>query len=160
MSLGKQSKDEYYDSIDTLPQWNWSKVHETSNFSYLKKLESYKDVEFENTIKQKNLWTEIYDEFLEEFELSKSFNEIRNKKLRIAKLQLNFINSLDRSILNDIDLEEYELSLITEEKGSLKMRDAITLMEEKMRRDIDIKTISVAKYHTYLKNLSKNGRGN
>ena len=144
-----------YDSIYNLPQWNWNKVMSTGNFQYLKVAESYKNIESDNRYYLTKQWNEIFDEYLEEFGRSEKFLEILSKKKSIASLKNRFIQTGDRILLNFIRIEESELeSLLNDEEG-IDFGKMITIFEEKFKREIGVRDITVYQYHNYVRTFSK-----
>ena len=65
-----------YSSIDDLPQWNWVQIHKTGNLAYIKKLDTYRKLDQDSSSTLEQIWLNIYDEYLEEFGLSKEYKEL------------------------------------------------------------------------------------
>lgn len=148
-----------YSSIDDLPQWNWVQIHKTGNLAYIKKLDSYRKLEKDNSLTLESIWLDIYDEYLEEFGISKSYKEILERKKNIAKLKNQFILTSDRSILNFIKIEELELEA-TFDKTEVQGFESVVVGIEKIQRiKINPKTITVYEYNNYLRTLNEQNNG-
>lgn len=87
-----------YKSIETLPLWNWQKIHETNDLSYLGKSRNIIDV-----------WLKISDEFVDEFGISDAYRAILELQKDIAILNIDMILDDDPSLQTFIDIKEHEL---------------------------------------------------
>jgi hypothetical protein len=148
-----------FKSIDDLPQWNWVQIHKTDNLAYLKKLDSYRKIEKEVTNELQDLWQTIYDEYLEEFGLSKEYIEHLNKKKEIARLKKEYILTGDRNILNLIDIEEAELIDSYTKTESQEFESVVVGIEKMQGIRIDPKKITVYQYNNYIRNLKEKKDG-
>ena len=164
-SLFKKQEELYndsskvYSSIDDLPQWNWSQVHKTGNLAYLKKLNSYRKLEEDNSLVLEQLWLGIYDEYLDEFGLSKEYKEILEKKKEIARLKNEFIMTDNRSLLNFIKIEEIELEATFDKSESMSFESAVVGIEKIQKIRINPKEITVYEFHSYLRTLKEQKDG-
>jgi len=165
MQLFKSSKEplqevcNVYDSIDTLPQWNWIKVHETGNLAYIKILPNYRKLKEENTEELEEFWAKIYDEFIEEFGFSENYIEVLDHKKRIAILKNDFVITDNRFLLNHIRIAENRLKEIEKTAPiGVSFRESIVMIEKEQGIKIDAKKISVADYNSYIKTMNKNGK--
>lgn len=145
-----------YNSIDNLPYWNWQKIHETGNFSYLKKLESYRDIDIDTSKDLEAKWEEIYEEFIEEFGISENYKEMLERKVNICNLKNDYVQSGDRVILNYIKLEE-KLLKDYEVKEEITFREMVNKIEKHQGVILNAKEITVAKFFSYLNTLKKDG---
>ena len=150
---------EVYSSIDDLPQWNWSQVHKTGNLAYIKKLKSYRKLELDNSLVLEQLWLQIYDEYLEEFGLSKEYKEILDRKKHIARMKNEFIMSSDRSLLNFIKIEELELEASFDKSEGMSFESVVNGIEKLQKIPIKIKEITVYEYNNYLRTLKEQKDG-
>jgi len=156
---GLSSQLNTFKSIDDLPQWNWVQIHKTDNLAYLKKLDSYRKIENETSKELNEIWTTIYDEYLEEFGLSKEYLEHLNKKKEITKLKSDYIFTGDRNILNLIDIEESELMDSSTKKETQTFESVVVGLEKIQKVSIDVKKITVYQYNNYLRTLKENKDG-
>ena len=156
---GLSSQLNTFKSIDDLPQWNWVQIHKTDNLAYLKKLDSYRKIENETSKELNEIWTTIYDEYLEEFGLSTEYLEHLNKKKELSMLKNEFILTGDRNLLNLIDIEEAEL-LDSYTKSEATTFESVVIALEKIQKvPIDVKKITVYQYNNYLRTLKENKDG-
>jgi hypothetical protein len=144
------SKD-YFNSIEELPIWNWWKVSETGNLSYLRRDENYNKncYPFEE-------WVFIQNEYLEMFgRTSQHQSFIRLKKKWIDK-KADYLISGDRFNLTELDIIESDLSEVTNTNGNTRKEDTVIFLEQKLGREINTRKISVKKYYDYIDYFSKN----
>lgn len=155
----KLQPEKLFSSIDDLPQWNWSMIHKTGNLSYLKKLDSYRKIEEDNTNVLESIWLNIYDEYLEEFGLSKEYRDILERKKEIARLKNEFIMTDNRSLLNFIKIEEIELEATFDKSESMSFESVVIGIERMQKVSIDVKKITVYEYNNYLRTLKEQKDG-
>jgi hypothetical protein len=148
-----------YSSIDDLPQWNWVQIHKTGNLAYLKKLNSYRKVEKDNSTVLEQVWLSIYDEYLEEFGLSKEYKEILERKKGIARLKNEFIMTNNRSLLNFIKIEELELEASFDKSEVMGFESVVVSLEKIQKIKLNVKDITVYDYNNYLRTLKEQKNG-
>lgn len=160
--LGKKLQLKYwiltgkvYKSIYKLPQWNWNQIHQTNNYGYLIKKTSYLKLELDNSKELKQIWYHIYDEFIEEFGLTKSYLELLEAKKRIAAMQHQYIQTGDRSILNMIEIEEMDMKEQFEKNEGVRFEAIVMAIEKRQSMPIDPKEITVYKFNNYLRTLKE-----
>ncbi len=151
---------EVFNSIDNLPQWNWTMVHKTGNLSYIKRLDTYRKIEDDSSEELEKAWLSIYDEYLEEFGLSKEYKEILERKKDIARMKNEFIMTDNRSLLNFIKIEELELEATFDKSEGMSFESVVNGIEKIQRIPIKIKEITVYEYNNYLRTIkdSKDGK--
>ena len=151
--LEEKSPPKLFSSIDDLPQWNWTMIHKTGNLAYIKQLDSYRKVKEDNSLVLEQLWLSIYDEYLEEFGLSKEYKEILERKKEIARMKNEFIMTDNRSLLNFIKIEELELEASFDKSEGMSFESVVVGLERVQKIHIDIKKITVFEYNNYLRTL-------
>jgi len=158
--LGRSSqRKKTYKSIDDLPQWNWNQIHKTGNLAYLYKLTSYRNIEEIYSEELKELWQGIYDEFLEEFGLSKDYKELLEAKKRIAEMKLKYIQTEDRMFLTLIDIEEVDFKARFEQTEGVRYETVVMAIEKRQGQPIDPKKLTVYKYNNYIRVLKEESHG-
>lgn len=150
---------ELYKSIDDLPQWNWNQVHKTGNYAYLKKLDSYRGVENDFSENLIEAWHLIYDEFIEEFGLSKRYLNLLEARKIIANLQNEYIRTGNRSLLNEIEIEEIDLVNEFESNDEVRFESIVMAIEKRQSMALDPKKITVYKYNNYLRTFKEQQDG-
>ena len=151
--LEEKSQPKLFSSIDDLPQWNWTMIHKTGNLAYIKQLDSYRKVKEDNSLVLEQVWLSIYDEYLEEFGLSKEYKEILERKKEIARMKNEFIMTDNRSLLNFIKIEELELEASFDKSEGMSFESVVIGLERVQKIHIDIKKITVFEYNNYLRTL-------
>lgn len=146
--------EKVYSSIDDLPQWNWEQIHITGNLAYIKQLPTYRNVEIDKSETLQSLWINIYDEFLEEFGLSKQYMDLLESKKNIARMKNEFIMTDNRSLLNLIKIEEMELEASFDKKRGMSFESVVVGIEKIQKIHIKVKEITVYDYNNYLRTLS------
>lgn len=143
-------KKDYYDSIDTLPIWNWWEIAKSSNLNHLRR---------DGDLKRKTDYTEewfiIQDEYLEDFGDKEALRKMLTLKKDWIEQQAKFIIDGDRAALNMANIIAIDMEEENDPSGYMKREDTIILLEEKLGREIDPKIISVRKYNNYITYYSK-----
>ena len=134
--------------------YNWQKIHDTNELKYL----FVKKQEIENNEILVRLWASIYDEYLEEFGISKDYKDILKAKRKIANLQADYIIKGERILLNFINIEKNALeSMYDSTKKGSTFRDSLVHLEKIQGIKINTKEITVADYYNYLRSIKNNG---
>jgi hypothetical protein len=128
-------------------------IHKTGNLAYIKQLDSYRKVKEDNSLVLEQVWLSIYDEYLEEFGLSKEYKEILERKKEIARMKNEFIMTDNRSLLNFIKIEELELEASFDKSEGMSFESVVVGLERVQKIHIDIKKITVFEYNNYLRTL-------
>jgi hypothetical protein len=144
------SKD-YFNSIEELPIWNWWKISETSNFIYLHKESDYK--ESDNSLSE--LWQDLNDEYFNEYGINDKLRKIMTLKKKWIDKKEKYLVKGDRFALTEIDIIEADLRDLEATTETMKNKDTVIYLEQKLGREINPKTTSVKKYYDYIEFFSK-----
>lgn len=155
----RSSRIELYKSIDDLPQWNWNQAHKTGNYSYIKKLDSYRNIDIDTSEELTKCWNSIYDEFLEEFGLSKRYLDLLQARKTIANLKLEFVKTGTRAILNEIEIEEIDFANEFQTTEEARYESIVMAIEKRQGMAIDPKNITVYRYNNYLRTFKEEQNG-
>lgn len=153
--MKKNLKNDYFNSIDELPIWNWWKVSETGNFIYLLKENDYNNEDY--SLESYKNWLDLQDEYLEFFGMDSDFQKILRLKKQWIDKKSKYIIDNDRFSLTEAEIIESKIKEITDNNKTLNQDSTIILLEEKLGREIDPKKISVKKFYNYIKHYSNNG---
>lgn len=142
----------FYESIDDLPVYNWFKIHETSDLSFLL-VKKKKFVKMNQHTVVKKIWTQIYDEYFQKFGFSDNFLSILQKETEISLLIIEKTISGDESINTLIKIIQIEIEKL---KGSGSKNAPIDFfklksdMEERLKFRINMKECSVTEFYSYI----------
>lgn len=144
-----QKSKPYYSSIDELPCWNFDKVIETGDFSFL-----CKDGEH-HTDNLAGVWHDIYDEFIQAFGVSEAFKMYINKMQQFVEHLDNAINGGDRSQLTmaEVRRRQAEDYMKTQQVGEVSI---YAIVSKYMGFPCRPKEVTVKEFYEYLK-MAKNG---
>ena len=143
-------KKDYYNSIDTLPIWNWWEIAKTGNLNHLRC-----DGDLKKETDYVEAWFVIQDEYLEDFGDKEALRKMLKLKKDWIEQQEKFIANGDRAALNMANIIAIDMEDESDPSGYMKREDTIILLEEKLSREIDVKTISVRKYNNYINYYSR-----
>lgn len=147
-----------YDTLDKLPLFNWDRLHTTGDLRYLIISENPEEIEGADPKELNNLWTLLQQEYIDEFGLSEEYLTIlRTKKQSILlKIKAALTGDGSRNALAKIKDEELKERL--ERKEKVTFNDTLAQVEKFMGYQINPKQISVKKFYTYLKLMSKGSK--
>lgn len=148
-----QRKLEIYKSIDELPVWNWFKIHETNDLSYLLKIT--RKVGYARTHELEAQWSLIHDEFLDTFGVNDKLRQIYELKRDISVLKADMFLEKDPSKETLIDLKELELKNILNETTKTDVYEVKAYVEKYMGRRVDERTETVKSYYSCIKIMEK-----
>lgn len=143
----------FYTSIDEMPIYNWHKINETGDVSFiLIKKKRMDETLIEKCIKQLNF---LYEEYISKFGFNEIEIDILEKQKEIALLIIQKNETGDMSLQTMINIRTLELNKILANNPKGNFFDLKTNMEKALRFRINIKECSVTEFYSYLKNLTK-----
>ncbi len=145
--------DEIYTSIEDLPIWNWNKIIEKQDLTFLYRIEG------DYTDRLIPIWENIQQQHLDEFGYSDEMKSRERLMLKIIRLNCKFIETRNRVILNFIKVAQKKLEL-KDLAGNIKFGKLLMVVTKHMGFRIDPKKFTVYEwYHTLnsLKNGSSTG---
>lgn len=141
----------YYENIDEIPIYNWFKISETNDLSFMVKDKKGK---FDRSTALKK-YEQLYDQYINEFGFGESFEKNLMLRSNIVSLKIekavtgnNFLNNFIRQA--EIDL-----------KDSMTMANRVSITETKVHVEkyvgfrLNEREVSVRDFYTYLKVMSK-----
>lgn len=152
--LTKQSISlNFYDSIDDLPIKKWFRIHENEDYTLL--LVDKKDIAYDDFIKLKDVWCDIYDQYLRTFGLSEEYTDFLQTRKEIALMKCEMIMDKSKKHLKTmIKIEEEKL------KGESKRTKDNAVLSKTIAKISKINGIhlkqnelSVSEYYSYIENI-------
>jgi len=153
-------RKKHYNSLYKMPIYNWFKMRLKKDFSYLIKDSSKHDepLSEEQSAYFESIYLDMLTEFIEEFGQSKSLKNELETKSKIIDLNLEFLETGDKFILNSIEnltfkmlkkqTDEVNKSLGIDEKKEMKKE--IATVSKTLGKPIDIKAFPVIPFYTQL----------
>lgn len=155
----RKLRDKTYTGIDQLPIYNWWKLHETGDVTYL--LKERTPAGATHTAALSIIWKSVYNEYIKLFGFGEVFMDIINKQKQIALLKVEMIVTGDRSIQTFIDLSNLELEQL---RGSIKENSNFYEYKGQLEKflgfKVDIMQTSVSEFYSYVKLAEKAPRRN
>jgi hypothetical protein len=153
--FSRECKLVHYRTIDTLPIYNWMKIHETGDLEFLlivrQKMSKW-DVKY-----MEKTWKKLYHEYIERFGYSDTFVEQMIKRREIAMMKIRMMVNEDRSVKTMIRIAEVELQEM-ESDGNMDFFTGKSLLEKSLGFHIDIHKISVAEYYSHFQLVNKENK--
>ena len=151
----------YYNTIDTLPVFNYGKISELEDLRYLIIQSDYFElpkITEKETAELFNVWENINDEIINYVGISEDYKSILRIKKAIALMKVDMITTGDKSNETLIELKEKEL-LDAMPKIKHELDESIIYIESVLKIPIDVMKCSVKKYFSYIKFISKKSNG-
>ena len=151
----------YYNTIDTLPIFNYSKISEFEDLRYLIIQPDYFElpkITEKETAELFKAWEHINDEIIDYVGISEDYKSILRIKKAIALMKVELITTGDKSLETLIELKQIELKNSYPQKKN-ELDESIIYIESVLKIPIDVMTCSVKKYFSYIKFISKKTNG-
>lgn len=143
----------YYDSIEELPIWNWFKIQENDDVSYLLKAQS--KLNDDQKIELGQVFERIYQEFLKLFGISDEFYQIISLRREIAIMKLDMYLNNDASMETFIEIKELELAKLLKSNEGSTTHELKARIEKFMGFRLDEKMVSVKEFYSYIELIKK-----
>jgi hypothetical protein len=143
----------FYTSIDELPIYNWWKIHESGDM-----LQLIKSKGKATNAKLAEVWSRLYDEFIDTFGINEDFRQYLELKREIEILKIDLIVDGDGSIQTFIEIKEFEMSQVFNKETKTNYNEVKVYVEKYMGFRLDVKTTSTRDYYTYLKAIEKEAK--
>lgn len=139
----------YYDSIDTIPLFNWRRMTDGD----LK----YSRINIEKGSDQKDLetFTLLMDQYYEEFGIGEDYKRVLELMVEIAKLQCEYCIDGQAFTLNRITILKEDLKEILERPVEGTLDDCLVYLSKWLGFRLDQKAISVKEFYKYLEAYQK-----
>lgn len=147
----------YYDSLSTLPIWNFFKIKLTGQLIYLLKVDNHEEIQVEKTdlIELYEKWEKLDAEFITRFAMNQEFINRCLIEKSILLLKLEELTSKDPFIANRIKAEEMKLENEEEQKGEFDIDKTVGHVEKFMGFQIDVFKTPIAKLYSYINQMKE-----
>jgi len=149
-------KNTVWTSIEDMPIWNWNKIVESGDLLYL-----YIDQNIKGFYSERlsDIWLDLQEQHLTEFGIDNMLR-LRIKRIkRLIQLNIQYVKTRDRNLLNFIGILEAELKA-SEEQFQMRFRKVVDIVSTQKGFRLDIKEITVIEWYHALKNLTAHGNNN
>lgn len=141
--------DRIWTDIETMPIWNWNKIIETNDLApYI-----FKSGKGLYSKRLGKFWLDLQEQHILEFGIDDMLRQRLKLMMKLIKLNVKYIKTKDRSLLNFIEITENQLK---ESAGNYNIRfykvlDALTTHK---KMSIDPRTFPVVQWYHALNNMS------
>ena len=151
-------KKSVFDSIEDLPLWNWIKIHETQNLTYIYQLDSYRNLPKilpqKELINLEEIWLELNQQIFDGFGMSENYERYLNLVRREIETRSDMIINEDRFLQNEINIIQADISLLFNSKEKQTFDSVVVDLEKYMGFRLDPKKISVKNYYNYIQKVN------
>lgn len=149
---------EIYSSFEEIPLWNWHKIHEKSDYTYLRVHRINGQVTKEEFVNLKKTWDNIFSEYIDRFGFSKEFLALFEKKKLIAYYQQLFVETGDASLHTHIAVMENEYKQMKPKGTKDQFWQQKALIERLCGYAINPKSVLAIEYYSQIESLKKDGK--
>jgi len=150
-------KQKTFNTLSTLPIWNFFKIKNSGQIIYLLDIEDHtkthitkKEITFLH-----ELWEKLDTEFIDRFAMNQEFINRCLIEKTILLLKLEEITSSDPFIKNRIKAEELKLKENTNKKEKFDIDKTVGVVEKYMSFQIDIFKTPIAKLYSYINQMQE-----
>lgn len=136
-----------WQNLDEMPIFNWIKILETSDLSYIFISEGI------IVNRTEEHWLELQQQYIDEFGLDETYKQRLRLMEQLKNFNIEFVLTRDRFILNLIKICESDIQILNIGK-SIKFYEMVDHVEKYKGFRIDPKKISVKSWYYSLKNMS------
>lgn len=144
-------KMQWYKSIDELPIFNWFKIQDTNDVSWMmikkKKMTTYR------LLVLNKAFSDCQAEYLDAFGVNETYKKILMLKWQISVLRSEMVIHEKRTNKVFIDLKEIELKGILSESKKTETGNVRVMIEKHMGFKLNEKEITVKEFYEYLNDL-------
>ena len=142
--------ENFYQSIDDLPLYNWIKCND-GELQYIRKDLSIGDPESDE-----NAFNHVFDQYISEFGLGKMYKKMLESMKKRASLELEYVITGDRFQLTLVEMEVARIEQMIANAGSgMTIQETLIHLSRWMNTMINTKTISTREYFTLLNEYGK-----
>ena len=153
LSATKMKQQNYYTGIDELPLYNWIQCND-GKFEFTRKTNHgtfEKDLE---------TWELIYNDYLKQYGLSKTYKKMLDAMKKKAVLELDFVITGNRFKLTEIEIEETRLNAMLSNAGvGMSIDESLIYISKWMGTWLNVKQITTKEYFNLLEQYGKANKG-
>lgn len=147
-----KSKIKYYTDIDEIPVFNWFKIQETNDLSWLLIKRAKVGAKLHKVLAEQIM--HMHDQYIDAFGLSDKYRRMLELKRDIRVMEIDFFKTKNRALLTFIEVKKHELKALVgngkkEDMGSVRVHVA------KYLGTCDFKAMSVKFFYETLEEIRK-----
>ena len=144
------NREKYYLTIDELPLWNWIKIMD-GDVHFIRK-----NIDDGNEIADQTIFDEIFDQYINDFGLSKMHRKLLDAEKKRAMLELDFILTKNRFKLTEIDMQIAKIQNMLKNAGSgISIEQSLIHISKWMNSWINAKSISTREFFILTKEMER-----
>jgi hypothetical protein len=147
----------FYNSIDNLPIWNFYKVKETGDLSYMFIDEALHGKAMTQKVAKElfEAWKAIDDRFLFEYGLTEQYVNRMIIEKKILQLELDVLINNDSITRSRLKAEKAKIEGVKEQEGKANLVEVIVNVEKFMNFSIEEKKVCVSKFFGYIELMKR-----
>jgi len=153
LSATKMKQQNYYTGIDELPLYNWIQCND-GKFEFTRK------TNHGTPEKDLKTWELIYNDYLKQYGLSKTYKKMLDAMKKKAVLELDFVITGNRFKLTEIEIEETRLNAMLSNAGvGMSIDESLIYISKWMGTWLNVKQITTKEYFNLLEQYGKANKG-
>lgn len=144
-------KFEYYNSNDELPVFNWFKIQETEDLTWL--LINKRKISKTETEVLKTVLRKLVDDYIDKFGISTQYQRILELQRDIRVKEIEIITTGDKSNKAFIEVYKRELKQLIESNNKADVSDLKANVTKYMKIQLDFKKMPVNEFYSIIKQI-------
>ncbi len=139
-------------SIETMPIWYWKEIIDTGDLTYL-----FRNGEGVFSTKLADVWMELQEQHIKEFGIDELLRQRIKTMIKLMKLNLQYIRTRDRVLLNFIEMAEKQLEG-SKEAYTMRFYKVLDIVSSSKGFRIDPKVFPTVEWYYALKNMNSHAK--
>lgn len=150
------SKLDYFDSLDSLPIFNWLKIQETNDLGYLLKIK--KECSRKEINKLEQHLSKLTDSYIDTFGVSDEYRKVLDLQREIRVKEIEFFITEKKINKTFINVLKLKLQAAMKSTNKTDIYVVSTHVSKWMGYRVDLQKTSVNEFYGILKSIKKNER--
>lgn len=149
-----------FTDIDELPIYNWNRILETGNLSFLQRDERiylHKPEPGSQELQLlRDVWRSVYAQYIDRFGFSEQYQVILRVRAKIAKMRCKKIITGDAGLYDTlIKVEEFKLGELMKDSVGTEFGEVVLVIKRFVGYDMNLRTTSVAEFYNAVRMMRK-----
>jgi len=138
--------------LEELPIFNWWKINQGDYTYVFKEKREIKEKELETIL---SLYRDLLAQYVKEIGVSGNYKRVLMQQKEIARLKLNYIATMDKTLFTEIDIAQRELKDLIGNEETVDFNETKAFVDKQLGFRIDPRTTSVLEYNGYINIIQK-----
>ena len=151
-------KFEYFTSIDEMPIYNWLKIQESNDLTWVMKVKG--DATKKQLLILEDSLKKMTDEYIDTFGISDSYRKILRLRGEIACMEVDYCLTQQRSLLTFINVKKKELESIFRNNEKSDSMSVQVHVRKYLGQSVNMRETSVKEYYSIIREIEREQKQN